>query len=175
MSDEETKALEEPLDLEDITLDGEEDREVEVYDTCDVVRKKIRNFLDANPLITQTRFCKEISQTYERYASMDRKKVSQTVFKAFVAKEGPTEGITSAAFYASYVFFEKVRIRDGEPKTVFREEMEKIYDGLKWEGMEYYNGGNPGLDISKKPGRNFICLVGGKEPYEDEYGVIHML
>ena len=34
----------------------------------------------------------------------------------FMRKKGPAAGNTSMAFYASYVFFEKMRIRDGKPK-----------------------------------------------------------
>jgi hypothetical protein len=44
----------------------------------------------------------------------------------FLGKKGLNLGNLSSIFYTSYVFFEKMRIRDSKPKTAFREEMEGI-------------------------------------------------
>jgi len=44
----------------------------------------------------------------------------------FLGKKSPNSRNVSSIFYASYVFFEKMRIRDGKPKTAFREEIEDI-------------------------------------------------
>lgn len=105
----------EALDTLDIELEGEEDDEGEVYDTCDVAREKIRAFLRASPLVTQARFCREISKTFR-----NGKKLSQAVLKIFLGKTGPTEGNVSTAFYASYVFFEKLRMRYVLPPSYSR-------------------------------------------------------
>jgi hypothetical protein len=51
----------------------------------------------------------------------------------FLDKKGPNLGNLSSIFYASYVFFEKIRIRDSKPKTAFKEEIEGIWDSvLDW-------------------------------------------
>jgi hypothetical protein len=154
------------LNVSDIALDGEEEGEVEVYDTCDSARQKIRAFLSANPAISQASFCREISKTFH-----DGKSVSSTSMSGFLSKKGPREGNTCAAFYASYVFFEKVRIRDGKPKSEFREIMEDIYDGT-----EMYGSGKMGMDVKKRPDRNYIVSAGyrGHGPVEDEFGRVRM-
>lgn len=145
-------------DVSGVKLDGEDEQEVTVYETCDEVRKKIRAYL-TDPSVTQTGFCKEISKTYG-----GDKNVSSAVLKAFLGKKGPVAGNTSAAFYASYVFFEKIRIRDGKPKSKFREEMEKIY-----------NGSNPsndrglGMSVKDKLDGPFWCRA-GESPHIDKYG-----
>ena len=153
------------MNVEGIELEGEAEGEVEVYDTCDVARKNIRKFLAANPSITQAAFCREISKTFR-----DGKTVSSAVTTGFLGKKGPREGNTSAAFYASYVFFEKLRIRDGKPKTGFRETMEDIYDGT-----EMYGSGKRGMDVKKRPDHRYIVPVGySGHPVEDEYGQVSM-
>jgi hypothetical protein len=161
-SDDDDKAL----NVSDITLDGEEEGEVEVYDTCDSARQKIRAFLSAHPSISQASFCREISKTFQ-----DGKSVSSASMSGFLSKKGPREGNTCAAFYASYVFFEKVRIRDGKPKSEFREIMEDI-----WDGTEMYGSGKMGMDVKKRPDRNYIVSAGyrGLGPVEDEFGRVRM-
>jgi hypothetical protein len=44
----------------------------------------------------------------------------------FLGKKGPNLGNISSIFYTSYVFFEKIRIRDSKPKTAFKEEIKDI-------------------------------------------------
>ncbi|KAF4630038.1 hypothetical protein G7Y89_g8109 [Cudoniella acicularis] len=139
-------------DVSGIELEGEEEEEVPVYDTCDEVRKKIRAYL-ADPSVTQAGFCREISKTYR-----DGKKVSSASLTGFLGKKGPTAGNTSAAFYASYVFFEKLRIRDRKPKSKMREEMEGIYAGT-------------GMEVNERLDRGVIVPI-GVHPYEDKYGRI---
>ncbi|KAG9240440.1 hypothetical protein BJ878DRAFT_579046 [Calycina marina] len=142
--------------------------EVVVYDTCDVVRRKICAFLSSNPSITQSRFCHEISKTYN-----GKKEASTGSLKTFLDKKGPTEGNTSAAFYASYVFFEKMRIRDKKQKTNFREEME-----LRCSGMHdfLFGSGKPGMNVKEKPEREFLVFASSSsQPYENEYGQTFMM
>ena len=111
------------LNVSDITLDGEEEGEVEVYGTCDLARSKIRTFLSAHLLISQATFCREMSKTFH-----DGKSVSSALMSGFLSKKGPRKGNICAAFFALYVFFKKCRIRDRKPKSEFREIMEDIFD-----------------------------------------------
>jgi hypothetical protein len=144
-------------DVSGIQLEGEEDNEVPVYDTCDETRKKIRAYL-ARPDITQAGFCREIAKTYG-----DGRKV--TGLAAFLGKKGPTAGNTAAVFYASYVFFEKLRIREGKPKSKFRLEMEDIHDGCT-----PYGKSTPGMELKTVMSNQRYLVSANSRVYEDKYG-----
>ena len=132
-----TKAEEEKKnDVSDIHLDGESEVDVPVYDTCDEARKKINAYL-REPDVTQAGFLHKIAKTYP-----DGKKIQSKALNDFLNKKGPNAGNTSSVFYASYVFFEKMRLRDGKPKSKFQGEMEEI-----WDGKDTWNGGKPGFDV----------------------------
>jgi len=142
-------------DVSAITLEGEATNEVLVFDTCDEVRKKIRAYL-AQPGVTQAAFLREIAKTYG-----DGRKIQSKVLNDFLGKRGASAGNTSSVFYSSYVFFEKLRIKDGKPKSKHRQEMEKQYAG-------------EGFDTKSRNDRGFYCFV-GETPVEDKYGKIHFL
>jgi hypothetical protein len=146
---------EKKLDVSGIHLEGEEEVEVPVYNTCDEIRKKINAFL-REPGVTQAAFLREIAKTYP-----NGKKTQSKVLNDFLGKKGPSAGNTSSAFYASYVFFEKMRIRDGKPKSKFREEMEEEYAG-DWPDFK------PGFDVKTRE-KSYIVSV-GTQLYEDKYG-----
>ncbi|KAE8137804.1 hypothetical protein BDV38DRAFT_246249 [Aspergillus pseudotamarii] len=110
-------------DVSGIHLPGEEEGKVEVYDTCDVVRKKIHAYL-RDPNVTKAGFLREIIKTYPPAQGV---KFQGNSLTRFLDMSGANSGNTNSVFYAAYVFFEKLRIRDGQPKTKFREEMEKIW------------------------------------------------
>ncbi|ORY14936.1 hypothetical protein BCR34DRAFT_598839 [Clohesyomyces aquaticus] len=58
----------------------------------------------------------------------------------FHSKKVPETGNTSAVLYGSYVYFEKMRVKEGKPKSKHREDMERMY---KDEG---------GINIKERPG-----------------------
>jgi len=150
------KADEQPkIDVSDVHLDGEDTGEVEVYETCDEVRKKVNAYL-RQPNVTQAGFCREISKTFQ-----NGKKVIPKTLTDFLSKKGPSAGNTSAAFYAAYVYFEKLRIKEGKPKSKFREEMEEIWNGR--------SGGRRGFDTKTPSNRGYFCRA-NERPYEDKYG-----
>jgi hypothetical protein len=67
-------------------------------------------------------------------------------------------GNTSAIFYGAYVYFEKLRIKDGKPKGTKRQEMEDIY------------AGDGGLDTKR---RSYVYVCGsGERPAMDKYGQV---
>ncbi|KAE8385438.1 hypothetical protein BDV23DRAFT_164905 [Aspergillus alliaceus] len=144
---------EKKYDVSEIHLPGEEEVEVEVYDTCDVVRKKIRAHL-REPNVTQASFLREIAKTYPPQM---KKKFQNSSLTRFLDLSGPNAGNTNGVFYAAYVFFEKLRIRDGRPKTEFREDMERIW------------GPEGGFDITSSANRAYICHT-SQYVYVDEYG-----
>jgi hypothetical protein len=108
----------EKSDTSSIKLDGEDTTSVQVYDSCDEIRKKIRAHL-AQPSITQAGFLREIAKTYS-----DGRKIQSKVLNDFLGKRGKYVGNTTAVYYSSYIFFEKMRIREGKEKSKHREEME---------------------------------------------------
>ncbi|RAL63328.1 hypothetical protein DID88_003753 [Monilinia fructigena] len=149
-----SKAEEEKkFDVSAIKLDGEFTTSVPIYDTCDEVRKKISAYL-REPGVTQAAFLREIAKTYP-----EEKKIHSKILNDFLGKKGPTAGNTSSAYYASYVFFEKIRIRDGKPKSKHREEMEK-----QWAS-------SGGVDTKLPSSLGILCQV-GERPVEDKYGKI---
>jgi hypothetical protein len=49
------------------------------------------------------------------------------------------EGNTSGVFYGTYVYFEKLRIKEGKPKSKKRQQMEELHaksGGLETERMQ---------------------------------------
>jgi hypothetical protein len=144
---------EEYLDVSDISIAGEETKNVPVYDTCDEVRKKIRAVLRRG--IAQTALCRAIT----KHCLPEGQVVRSPQITSFLAKKGPLEGNTSIAFYGSYVFFEKRRLKDGKPKSEFREDMERIH-------------GKGGVCVDKMVTTAW-CLP-GEVPYIDRYGECHI-
>ncbi|KAJ3286703.1 hypothetical protein HK104_008907 [Borealophlyctis nickersoniae] len=145
-------------DVSDIHLDGEETGDVPVYDTC---RKKINAYLRQDG-VTQAGFLREIAKTFG-----DGRKLQGKLLTDFLGKRGPNAGNTSSVFYAAYVFFEKIRIRDGKPKSKAREEMERIWDGSE----NWKNGGKPGFDRTT-PSRNRAWVAADEIPVLDKYGQV---
>lgn len=112
-------------DLNSIHLDGEETDSVPVYDTCDVVRRKITAHLKT-PGLTQAQFCRDL---YAQLKTPSCKSIQATMLTAFRNKKGPLAGCTSSVYYAAYVYFEKLRLAEGKPKSKHRLEMEEIHAG----------------------------------------------
>ncbi|QDS68707.1 hypothetical protein FKW77_003800 [Venturia effusa] len=112
---------EDDLDVSSITLPGEESHAVEIYDTCNMLRSKITAFLKAHPGETKTSLARRLS-TLPHVGTVNARNLS-----AFMSKSGYDAGNTSEAFYAGYVFFEKLRIKQGKPKSKDRLEMERVW------------------------------------------------
>ncbi|EON99865.1 hypothetical protein UCRPA7_4719 [Phaeoacremonium minimum UCRPA7] len=143
-----------PLDVSGIRLAGEEKDGVEVFDTCDTVRRKIRAFL-RNSGITQAAFLRALAQTFS-----DGRKLQGAQLNRFLSLSGPTAGNTSGIFYAAYVFFEKVRIRDGKPKSTDRLEMERIHpSGMNTTEIRNY----------------FLTIHKDEQMVEDKFGRIKFI
>ncbi|KAL2072071.1 hypothetical protein VTL71DRAFT_11414 [Oculimacula yallundae] len=123
-------------DFGDMILEGEEENKVPVYDSCDEIRRKIRQYLSKTAM-NQAAFSREIAKSFH-----PGKKVSGLA--AFMGKKGPVSGNTSSAFYGSYVFFEKMRIKNKNPKTEHRLGMEDA-----WDGLDSFDTAGPGMNVKK--------------------------
>ncbi|KAL7624929.1 hypothetical protein AAE478_004143 [Parahypoxylon ruwenzoriense] len=142
-------------DTSNIYLKGEETDSVSVWDTCDEVRRKINAHLKT-PGLTQAQFCRDL------FAQLNEPKIKdirQKQLADFRAQKGPRTGAKSTVFYAAYVYFEKLRIALGKPKTIHREEMEHIW---AWKG---------GFDRENDHRTSFI-VAAGCHHFVDQYGRI---
>lgn len=99
----------------------------------DEIRRKIRQYLNKTGM-TQAAFAREIGKM------LTPEKITVTGIPEFLTKKGPVSGNTSTAFYGCYVFFEQMRIRNGNPKTEHLLGMEDTWDGLD------FGPTGPGLD-----------------------------
>ncbi|KAL2063175.1 hypothetical protein VTL71DRAFT_6247 [Oculimacula yallundae] len=148
-----TAASEGSAALDAIQLEGEADCSVPIFDSCDEVRKKIRAYLAAGHS-TQAEFLREIAKPFH-----DGRKIQSKVLNDFLGKRGAYSGNTSAVFYGAYVFFEKLRLRDGKPKSKHRLDMEKAHPGK-------------GMDTKRR--RDFVTCMKGEKPYTDSLGQLHI-
>ncbi|KAL1853805.1 hypothetical protein Plec18167_007206 [Paecilomyces lecythidis] len=146
-------------DVSNIHLEDESEFAVPVYDNCDVVRRKIRHHL-RQAGVTQASFLRNIIRAaYHPYDP--NKKIQSKQLNDFLSKEGPVSGNSSSVFYAAYVFFEKLRIRDGKPKDDFRLEMED-----EW--------GVDGFDRECRSNQCFIVARGSQVVW-NKYGKIEVV
>ncbi|KAJ6511238.1 hypothetical protein DFH09DRAFT_1288595, partial [Mycena vulgaris] len=113
-----------PNDLFSITLPGDEDATVEIFDTCDELRRKI-NALLRTGTITKAALLRDMSHA----AYADAPNIQSKQLSDFLTKTGPTGGSTSRVCYASYVYFEKKRIAEGKAKSKHRWDMEERWGG----------------------------------------------
>lgn len=63
-------------------------------------------------------------------------------------------------FYGSYVYFEKLRIKQNKPKGKKREEMERIH------------GPDGGIERERQTG--WYSVMAGEQVTQDQYGQIHI-
>ena len=115
------KAAPDYLDVSTVSLPGEATASVPIHDTCDTTRRNIRTAL-RRPGITQAAFLRAISSSS---SSPNGKRVLSRGLNDFLGKKGALAGSRNYAYYAAYVFFEKVRIREGKPKSEDRLVMER--------------------------------------------------
>ncbi|TDZ14192.1 hypothetical protein Cob_v012877 [Colletotrichum orbiculare MAFF 240422] len=140
-------------DLSDIHLDGDETMSVPVYDTCQDIRTKINAQLRKDGA-TKAGFLRAIVKA--AYPPGSDAKMAASLLANFLAKKGHGGGNTSSVFYAAYVFFEKLRVRDGKPKSKKRLEMEEQWgsDGFARDhdmgpNARYWGRADESLHIDK--------------------------
>ncbi|KAI2470380.1 hypothetical protein F4781DRAFT_390748 [Annulohypoxylon bovei var. microspora] len=151
-----TAPLTSGTDISNVHLPGEETDEVEVYDTCDEIRKKINAHLKT-PGLTAAQFCRDI---YAQLSHPTIKPFQSKQLTDFRGKKGPNAGCTSKVFYAAYVYFEKKRIAEGKPKSQHRLAMEEIWDTKGGFDLEY-------------DARTGIYCFTDETVFTDQYGQLH--
>ncbi|KZV61164.1 hypothetical protein PENSPDRAFT_693643 [Peniophora sp. CONT] len=132
-----------------VELDGEEDESVEMYDTCDEIRKKIDIHLTMTGQ-TKAAFLRDIARAGW---PQNPPKIQSKQLSDFLDKDGPTSGSLSRVYYGAYCYFEKKRIAEGKEKSAHRLGMED----------EWSNG------MVREREQMYIVSV-GREIYMSEYG-----
>ncbi|KAK2071630.1 hypothetical protein P8C59_006037 [Phyllachora maydis] len=105
----------------------------------------------------------------QRQRQWQDRKFQANQLTRFMEAKGPRGGCINPVFYASYVFLEKLRIKEGRPKTQHREDMEKIWDGTNprkknAKGMEITQGSNA-----------YYTVHSSERLVVDKYGQIHFV
>ncbi|KAF1958232.1 hypothetical protein CC80DRAFT_490837 [Byssothecium circinans] len=113
------------VDVSDVVLEGEMEDKVPVYDACDEIRRKITLHLQ-KPGVTPASFLRTIAAQY--HTCTPPKKIQSKQLNDFRSRKGEHGGNTSAVYYGAYVFFEKLRIKEGKPKGKKREANEIIWE-----------------------------------------------
>jgi hypothetical protein len=139
-----------------IHLDDESDGEVEIYETCDSLRRIVKAHLNKSD-VSQVSFLRQVSNQFGNQP----KKITAAQLRGFMEKSGAHAGASSAFFYGAYVYFEKLRIKNGEEMSEFRQEMEDIW---------FYQPFQKHAGFPRHGGRQTYILSAGSEAYLDEYG-----
>lgn len=127
----------------DVTLPGEKEGNVPVYETCDSMRRQVRALLKKDG-ITQAAYLRTIAKCIP-----GEPKIQPRALRNFLGLRGPVIGCASPVFYGSYVFFEKRRVKEGKPKSKFRQEMEEVH-------------GDKGMDVEHDP--RYLATYPPREP-----------
>ncbi|KAK4098827.1 hypothetical protein N658DRAFT_560841 [Parathielavia hyrcaniae] len=141
-------------DISDVVLPGEDLDAVPVFDTCDEVRKKINAHLK-KPGITKAGFCRDMYAQLKG-PSRTAKPLQSSQLDRFRNSKGPLSGAKTLVYYGAYVFFEKLRIKGGRPKSKHRVAMER-----EW--------GPEGIDREHDQNQPVWCRA-GEHPVMDRYG-----
>ncbi|PYI27428.1 hypothetical protein BP00DRAFT_353442 [Aspergillus indologenus CBS 114.80] len=145
-------------DVSGIELEDEEDDELEVpvFETCDRVRDMIRKHVE-RPGVTKAGFLRDAAKAA---FPGGEKSINSGLLHVFLKQEGALVGNTGIVFYAAYVFFEKLRNKNGEPKDDFRLTMEDIWP----YGIE-----------REKPVNGPWIVRTGSQPYINVFGQVRIM
>ncbi|GAB1744170.1 hypothetical protein NU219Hw_g1326t1 [Hortaea werneckii] len=128
-------------ELSDIHLEGEETEETPIFETCNDIRRHLKDTLKHT---TQANLARQLD------ALLPESNVSVRHLRKLLDFKGVQGGAHSPAFYAAYVYYEKIRIRQNKNKGKKRQTMEEIWGGkrpnsdfLTWHSKGSRLGGFP--------------------------------
>ena len=137
-------------DVSGVHLDGEEYERVPIFDTCDDMRRKINAHLRAVST-TNAAFVRQIAEMFPHPPEMAGHHLTR-----FLGQKGHTKGADNPVYYAAYVYFEKLRVKNKGKKSKKRQEMEEIWCR------------KGGMKRDRQPQRVF--LMAGERWTVDQYG-----
>ncbi|KAL0573036.1 hypothetical protein V5O48_008929 [Marasmius crinis-equi] len=120
-------------DLFSISLRGDENETVPIFDSCDEIRSKIEDHFEETGM-TKAAFLRDISRAAFPSASPPIK-IQTKQLSDFSEMYGATTGNANRVYYAAYVYFEKKRLSEGTGKSEHRLRMEKEW-GAKGVGRK---------------------------------------
>jgi len=144
--------------LSDVHLEGEEEDKIKICGSCAEIRRKISAHL-RKPGVAQAQFLKDLAS---QFRTMDVKLQSKQL-NDLRGKHGADSGNISRVFYAAYVFFKRLRIKDVKPKGKHRLEMEKVSRDHGFDAKHTGGGGRWSvLSSSDIAQETDICLHKGR-------------
>ncbi|KAI0847206.1 hypothetical protein F5Y00DRAFT_271326 [Daldinia vernicosa] len=110
-------------DIKHISLDDEEIDLVSWWDSSDEIRRKISAHLETQG-VTRAQFFRDL---YAQLNAPTIESIQSKQLNDFRRGHGAKTGAKGTVFYAAYVYFEKLRLAQGKPKTEHRLDMEDIW------------------------------------------------
>jgi len=104
--------------------------------------------------VTQADFLRAI--IVAAYGQDSTQKLTASSLYSFLKQKGPLAGNTSRVYYAAYVLFEKLRVKQGKAKSTDREIMEEIHPA--------------GVDTTVQSGKISYVIPAGSRLTMDKYG-----
>ena len=147
------EAKKDDFDVSGVDLPGQDTDSVPIYDTCDDIRKKLSAHL-RDTSATQASCLRQLSAQDTNQPSSG---LSASSLRTFQSHSGASAGSTMPIFYAAYVYFEKLRIKQGKPKTKKREEMEQVWRAKGMDKMDLTGG---------------VRMLAGETIWADQFGHI---
>lgn len=111
------------MNVDDVPLlEGQAAGIVQIYDTCDDIRNEIDAHL-RNHSVTKAAVAREFSKG--RPTGIPP--IDPTDITKFSRRKGPLAGHSTKLFYAAYVYFERLRIKQGKDTSKKRKGMEEVH------------------------------------------------
>jgi hypothetical protein len=123
---------EKELDVSDIKLDGEATDSVPIFLTCDDIRREINGHLK-NTVASKASFVRTVVSMFNKSPGQG---ISTRGLNTFLSAKGLAAGAAHPFFYGAWVYFEKLRIKQGKKKSKKQQDMENAW-GPK--GMEKHD------------------------------------
>lgn len=143
-----------------LQLRGELDDAVEVYDSCDEIRRKIKNHLRRRGG-NEARLLRDL---HAQFHGPRMPKALQTAqLSKFCGQQGAMAGNMSGIYYAAYVLFEKERITMRRPKSRHRLAMEDAW---------YMQGG---VDVKTNLNSAVYICASDSEMFRNSVGQVRSL
>ncbi|PNS13861.1 hypothetical protein CAC42_1352 [Sphaceloma murrayae] len=134
-------------DVSDMHLDGGDKGELPIFDTCQDIRTKINAELRKST--TKAELARLIA------AQLPDGRLTASQLQRFLDKKGPLGGAESNAYYGGYVFFEKLRRKQGKAESKKRLQVKEAHP----QGMGRKDSSNIHVFCAK-----------GQRPYLDSLG-----
>ncbi|KAI9702970.1 MAG: hypothetical protein M1836_008184 [Candelina mexicana] len=151
----------------EVQLPGEDTSSVPVYDNCDEVRQKLKAFLDSKAPIPGETTKDGKPKTYTQKKLLEHMgDLNSSSLQRFLKAEGEKAGAENSVYYHGYIFLEKLRIYNNEPKSSSRIQTEKDHPNgheLR-DPIRHPQPNDPSSQKKKKEGPLYLTVFPGEKP-----------